>query len=228
MRKSRGWAGLRNTVIAFGCVAATAGAARASAISTTGTPTNVISDSTNSPVLSYDTVGSSVSNVGVVGTQVLSFVPTSGGSFLAPSSLGLGSFQAVAQPGGSTTTYTNTPFSVKFNADALNGATFQPNETPVTISGVLNGTISGSNQSNVVATFNSIDKAAFQTGLYSNSLVIPTSGLNIVPSSSNGGMSSVQVSLTSTATGSPVPEPSTVLVFGASALGLVLWRRRSK
>ena len=91
---------------------------------------------------------------------------------------------------------------------------------------MLNGTLSGSNQSSLVATFNSIDKPTFQTGLYSNSLTSPGSAVNIVPSTTNNGLSSVQVALTSTATGSPVPEPSTVLIFGASIVGLGLWGRR--
>jgi hypothetical protein len=225
MRKSRGWTGLRITALALGCALSSTGAnaVLASAISTDGTNTTVMS---NAPVLSYDTVGSSISNTGVVGTQVVSFVPTSGGSFLAPSSLSLGSFQAASQPAGSSTKYTNTPFSIKFNADALNGSQFQPNETPVTISGVLNGTLSGNNQSSVVATFNSIDKPNFQTGLYSNSLAPPGSALNIVPSTTNNGLSTVQVMLASTATGSPVPEPSTILIFGASIVGIGLWGRR--
>ena len=50
--------------------------------------------------------------------------------------------------------------------------------------------------------------------------------MNIVPSTTNNGLSTVQVALASTATGSPVPEPSTVLIFGASIVGLGLWGRR--
>jgi hypothetical protein len=200
------------------------GAVNASAISTTDSNTTVIS--TGAPVLTYDTVGSSISNTGVVGTQVVSFVPTSGGSFLAPSFLSLGSFMAASQPAGQSTTYTNTPFSLKFNADAINGAAVQPNETPITISGVLNGAMSGNNQSSVVATFNSIDKPTFKTGLYSNSLTPPSSALNIVPSTTNNGLSTVQAALASTATGVPVPEPATMLIFGASIVGLGLRRRR--
>jgi hypothetical protein len=134
---------------------------------------------------------------------------------------------ASALPDGQSTTYTNTPFTLKFNADGINGSPVQPNETPVTVSGVLNGTLTGSNQSSVVATFNGIDKPTFQTGLYSNSLTIPGSSMLVVPSTSNNGTSSVQATLASTATGIPVPEPSTVVIFGAAIGGLGLWRRRS-
>ena len=222
IRSTHGWTGLATAVFAFGLAG---GPAQASAISTTSTPSTVIT-SPETPILSYDTVGSSISNTNVTGTPGITFVPASGGSFLAPSSLSLGSFMASALPDGQTTTYANTPFSLAFNADGINGSPVTPNETPVTISGVLNGTLTGSNQSSVVATFNSIDKPTFQTGLYSNSLGVPSSSMLVVPSTSNGGMSSIQASFTTTATGAPVPEPSTVVIFSATIVGLGLWRRR--
>jgi hypothetical protein len=222
MRRTRGWTGLATTVVALGLVS---GAAQASAISTTSDPSTVIS-SNQTPVLSYDTVGSTISTTNVSGTPGISFVPASGGSFLAPSSLSLGSFMASALPDGQSTTYTNTPFSLTFNADGINGTAVQPNQTPVTVSGVLNGTLTGKNQSSVVATFNSITPSPFQTGLYSNTLGIPSSSMLVVPSTSNNGMSTVQATLSSTATGVPVPEPSTVVIFGAAIVGLGLWRRR--
>ena len=217
MRKTRKWAGIRNTVVALGFALATTSAGVAHA--------NLITASTT-PVLSYDTVGSTISNVGVTGTPVISFTPTSGGSFLAPSSLSLGSFVAAADPSGQSTTYANTPFNITFNADSLNGGAVQPNGTPVTLSGLLNGTISGNNQSSVVASFNGFNTPTFSTGLYSNTLTAPSSALSIVPSTSNGGVSTLQVSLNSTATAIPLPEPSTFVVFGAAILGLGLSRRR--
>jgi hypothetical protein len=212
MRRTRGWTGLRTTVIALGLAAATAGGVRASTIS-------------NNPMLSYDTVGSTIDNtVGVNGTPVISFVPVTGGSFLSSSNLSLGSF-SVSSPGdGQTTTYTNTPFSLKFSADALNGAAISPNQSPITISGILNGQVNGPSQSNVTATFSALSQPTFATGLFSNTLAMP-SLVSVVPSTSNGGMSSVQVSLTSVATGSPVPEPSTIVIFAAAIAGLGLRQR---
>ena len=215
MRRTRGWTGLRTTVVALGLAAATAGGVQASSMSTDA----------GSPMLSYDSVGSTINNsVGVTGAPVISFVPVTGGSFLSSSNLSLGSF-SVASPGdGKTTTYNNTPFSIQFTSDAINGKAVSPNETPITVSGLLNGEVTGSNQSNVVATFSSISKPTFQTGLYSNTLSLPNF-VSVVPSTSNSGMSTVQASLTSVATGSPVPEPSTIVIFAAAIAGLGLRRR---
>src|SRR5215218_10258490 len=134
MRKSCQSAGLRTTVLALGFVALTATGVRADAI------------------MNYTTSGS-IDSSGVSGPGVISFIPVSNGAFNAPSAFSLGDFQVAALPDAQSTTYTNTPFHITYLANTINGVAPAPNETPIQVSGVLNGDITGSNQSNVVATF---------------------------------------------------------------------------
>lgn len=214
MRRTRGWIGLRPTVFALGLVAATAGGAQAAAISAAA-----------SPLLAYDTVGSSISTTGVTGTPVVNFIPATG-AVMAPSNLSFGKFEVVAPVSGSTT-YANTPFAIQLTADAVNGTTpVVPNQTPLTITGLLNGTVSGASQSSVVATFDPLVNSSFQTGLYVNTLGLPNSPLNLVPSTSNNGDTTLQASLTSAVSPAPpVPEPSTLALFAATIIGLGFRRR---
>jgi hypothetical protein len=247
MRTTRGWTGLRPTVFALGLVAATAGGARADAIDSTSSASAADQATTPaSPVLSYNTVGSTIGTTGVSGTPLVTFVPVTG-SFMSPSSLSFGAFQ-VAAPTSGTTTYTNTPFSIEMTATGVNGQSLitpsagssadtagtsttglSPNESPIMLTGVLNGSVSASNQSSVVATFDPLAKSAFQTGLYTNTLSQPDSPLHLVPSTTNGGLTSVQAPLvTQTTVSNPVPEPSSVAVFAAAIAGLAAHRWRAR
>ena len=222
MRRKRGWTGLRPTVLALGFVAATAGGVRAANIPPT------------TPVLAYNTVGSGIDNSDTVGgTPTISFTPLLGSSFLAPSSLSFGKFLVSALPDGQTTTYSNTPFHIKLNATAVDGSAPDPNGTPLAITGKLNGSVIGSTQSSVMATFDPLALSSFQTGAYTNGLQLPSAPVWVVPSTSNGGETTIQAFLTSAKTTPPpagqtggtpgasaVPEPSTVILFAATIVGL--------
>lgn len=238
MRRTSGWTRLRNSFFALGLVAAAAGVARA--------------DSMDSALLAYDTTASTIGTTGVTFTgltsnpNAISYQSVIGASFLAPSSLSLGSFQAAALGAGQSVTYNNTPFDIKFNVDGLNGqkGPFASTDTPMPleITGVLNGTISGPNQANVTATFNPTNIVgatpgtptyAFLTGIYANTLQITNNPLTIVPSTTNGGLTSVQGFLNSTPASLPssavtTPEPSTVLLFGATIVGFGFRQRLRK
>ncbi len=229
MRRTRGWTKLGSLAVALGLVAMAAGGARADSMSS--------SDSATSTLLAYDTVNSTIGTSGVTvtgtstNTPAISFVPLTGGTFLSPSSLALGVFQAQALPAGTSVTYNNTPFDIKFNVDGVNGiSNFQPNGTPIDITGELNGTIAA-NQSSVKATFDAPSAAvaapgdptsfAFATGLYTNTLKLSDNPITIVPSTSNNGMSTAQAVLTTqVAATAPVPEPSTIVLFAATIAGL--------
>ena len=79
------------------------------------------------------------------------------------SNLPLGEFQVAPLAANMTTTYANTPFSFTLIPSAYNGAALT-NFTPLTVNGVLNGTLTGDSQSSVIATITSIPNDTFQLG----------------------------------------------------------------
>ncbi len=220
MRRIRGWTGLKASVVALGLVATLAGSAQAA------------------PMMTYDTIGSTIGSSTVADPGAITFTPVTGASFLAPSALSLGAFQIQPVADGQTATYNNVPFTITLNSTMVGGAAPNPNTTPVSITGMLNGTVSGPNQANIIATFNqpaattnpdgtvnSDPGYQFVTGLYSNTLHVADNPLHLVPSSSNSGETSVQALLTNSVVTAPVPEPSTLLLFAATAAGLGLRRQ---
>lgn len=220
MRRIRGWTGLMGSVVALGLVAALAGGAQAA------------------PMMTYDTIGSTIGSSTVADPGAVSYVPVSGASFLAPSALSLGAFQIKPVADGQTVTYNNVPFTITLNSTMVGGAAPNPNTTPVSITGTLNGTVNGPSQTNIVATFNqpapitnpdgTVNKDPgyqFVTGLYSNTLHVADNPLHLVPSTTNGGSTSVQALLTNSVVTAPVPEPSTLLLFAATVAGLGLRRQ---
>jgi hypothetical protein len=213
MDMTRGWTGPRLALVALtlGLLFSVNSTASAASMSTTTTSE-----------ADYSTSGSVISNEGVVGPNVISFNSVAGGSFLAPSSFSLGEFLVAALPPGVTTSYTNTPFEITYIANKINGAVPTLNETPLKLTGVLNGKISGPNQSSVVATFNPIASPAFQTGDFLNTLSLTGTAL-LVPSSNNGGRSTIQGRIVSEY--NPIPEPATITIFLTTLAGLGLRRR---
>lgn len=210
MRNSRGWTGPRMAAVALALGLMAAPTAPAATLP----PTSVNDYGTSG------TVKPSTSTVS--GTNVISFNSVASGSFLAPSAFSLGEFLVSELPVGVSTTYTNTPFEINYIAQKVNGEVPANNQTPLKITGVLNGTVTGPNQSSVVATFDPIPSSEFRTGDYLNKLAISGSVL-LVPSSNNGGRTTAQATLTASA--SPVPEPTTLAVFAAAIAGYGLRRR---
>jgi hypothetical protein len=213
MLKTRGWTALRLTALALGLCAVTTRGLSAAAIDT----------SVNSQMM-YGTSGS-VGTTGITGPNVISFVPEDGGTVNTPSAFSLGTFVVGYLPPGQTTTYDHTPFSITYTAQKVNGE--EPgsgaNETPITITGVLNGSITGPSQSDVVATFSPIGKPTFLTGNYLNSLSVLDPQVSLVPSTTNFGRTTAQGHLRVTA--APVPEPAAAALFLATLAGLGLRSR---
>ena len=207
MHQTRGWNGFRTAVVALGIAALAASGADAAALMT------------------YSTVGSTIDSDGVTGVGAISLNTVNSGSFSNPSSFSLGEFQVAELPEGTSTTYVNTPFSFTFQSKTIDGVEPIPNGTPIVIKGVLNGTVNGSNQSSVVATFDPTTIPSFKTGLYDNTLTIPDLSLSLVPSTSNGGRTTAQAYLLATPNAPPIPEPTTIALFLTTLAGLGLRHR---
>lgn len=253
MNTTTGWTRLRGALVALGLAAGAAAGARADAI----TPTTPVTPPSGT-VLGYDTSTSTIDSTGITGdASALKITSVAGGTFLTPSYLSLGAFQTKALDPGQSVTFTNTPFHFKFVTDSINGnplATVDPTTkavtnlvtpndagpaTPLDVGGVLNGTLNGSNQSTVTATFGKFVNGAFQpytsadafnfsTGIYTNTLKVPTDPVPIVPFSTNNGLTTTQAFLTNNSVTSPVPEPSTVVLFAATVVGLGFRHRLRK
>lgn len=221
MRRTRGWTGMRPMLFALGFVAATAGIGHAAPVSGT-TPT------TDGPLMTYNTIGSTIGSAGITGNPAIKFIPVTGGSFLAPSNLSLGKFQIDALAAGERTVYNNTPFALRFQADTVNGTAIDPAPTPMELTGVLNGEVIGENQSSVLATFNPLTEPSFQNGMYTSTIALPDNPLRISPSTSNGGVTTAQAFLSNSEPNpnpNPIPEPSTLALFAATLFGFAARRR---
>jgi hypothetical protein len=221
MRMTQGWTGLRTAVVALGLVAC----------AQTGVTAATISSTTSDAILGYSTAGSidtTKAGDGVSGTNVISFVPITNSQVSATSNVPLGFFQVAAELAGQSTTYANTPFSINFIPATVAGET-PTSSSPVTITGVLNGTITGSSQSSVVATFatfNGVSTLATTGGTFASTLSIPASSmLPLVPSSAGSGATTVEGMIATKLSPNnevPAPEPSTIALFLSTVCGLGL------
>lgn len=181
--------------------------------------------------VTFNTIGS-VDSYGVTGTPVVSFQGTPHGTMTTGSAFSLGQFQISAPPAGTTTTYLNIPFQVLFKVESVGNQVPVPNETPVVLSGFLEGTVSSAdgstaNASSLKAFFNSpvytpenyppypTTILPFQTGGYTNYLSITSTG--------DGGQP-IQAAMIAEQT---VPEPATLTLFtGVAAFCVWNVRRR--
>ena len=234
-------AGWRSAIGTFGLVLATAGGLHADAIDGMTTDadlsattnvvdgevqtTAVVTTPVANSVMQYGTSGS-IGNTGITGPNVISFVPEQSGTVTTPSAFSLGTFVVGFLPPGQQTTYTNTPFSITYGTQMVNGVEPNPNESPVTVTGVLNGSVFGPSQSDVTASFKKMDKPSFLTGNYLNTLSVLDPKIALVPSTTNFGRTTAQGSLQ--VAPAPVPEPSTIALFVAAIAGFGLRRRHAR
>src|SRR5262249_38370437 len=151
MRMSRGRTGLRAAAIALGLIAWCAPGAAASATNSTNS---------NFGLMNYSTTGNVSYAQGVQGNNVISYISLQDAVSDPSSNVDLGYFKVAPNAPGAITTYTNTPFSIVFQPSGYSGHDLT-NPGAVTLSGVLNGKVTGSSQSTVQATFNSTGSGAF-------------------------------------------------------------------
>jgi hypothetical protein len=206
MHTTRGWTGFRAAVLALTALAWNASSAQASGI------------------LNYHTSGGP-GTANISGSPAVSFVPVQAGSVDTASNISLGTFVVAALPTGQSTTYNNTPFSLSLIPDSVNGAAVQ--DSPVVIDGLLNGMVSGGNQSSLRVTFNPLTTGAFSIGSEQGVLNLSNSQELLVPSSVNGGQTTLQATVSALGGGAaptPAPEPSTIALFLSTVGGLALRR----
>jgi hypothetical protein len=211
MRMTQGWTGLRTAVFALGLLACAGTGAKADSI------------------LTYSTAGSidaSSSGDGVTGANVISFVPITTAAVDANSNISLGFFQVAGEAAGQSTTYTNTPFSITYVPGSIDG---NPVSSTISITGTLNGTVTGNNFSTVVATFNPLTDGSFQvmdgSNLVTSTLAIPQGSQLLVPSLTGNGETTVEGLITTNGVPineTPAPEPSTIALFLSTVGGLGL------
>jgi hypothetical protein len=174
-------------------------------------------------LMSYATSGAIDTN-GVTGTPVVSFNSVPSGQFTTPSSFSLGEFMVAALPSGVTTTYADTPFSITYLVNSVDGKSVDPSTTPIVLTGKINGSVTGASQSDLMVSFDQKPIPEFLTNGYSNTLVNLDSNLTLVPSTTNGGRTTAQSLMVVSPV--PVPEPASIMIFGLGAAGLVWHRRR--
>jgi len=208
MRMTQGWTRLRTAVIALGLFAWT----------TTGAKADPIGN-----LLDYSTAGSVDTSIGVKGANVISYIPITNASIDPTSNLPLGSFQVAALPAGQTTTYSNTPISITLLPSSYNNIPLT-NSTPVTVTGTLNGKITGAYQSGVNIAFNPIANGAFQLAGASSTLNMLQNDHKLLVPASAGGTTTVEGMIATTAgiNEVPAPEPSTIALFLSTVGGLGL------
>ena len=174
-------------------------------------------------LMSYATSGA-IDTGGVTGTPVVSFNSVPSGQFTTPSSFSLGEFMVAALPSGVTTTYADTPFSITYLVNSVDGNAVDPSTTPIVLTGKINGSVTGASQSDLMVSFDQKPIPEFMTNGYSNTLVNLDSNLTLVPSTTNGGRTTAQSLMVVSPV--PVPEPASIMIFGLGAAGLVWHRRR--
>lgn len=184
------------------------------------------SSSDPSATVNYSTYGSIGSGNSFAG---ISFSGTSGQA-VAPGSLNLGSFLNVNSgvPVGSEITFNNVPFTINLTVTTPYNAPNWASQT-FTISGYLNGSLTGPNLSSLLATVATISESS-----YYNARLLDPAGLNLPPQAigwNGSGWGSTYTTLAGyLAPGSikfeAIPEPTSILVFGAAGVVGLLMRGR--
>jgi hypothetical protein len=216
MQMTQGWTRLRIVAIALGLLAWASSSARADGI------------------LTYSTSGFVNGTTGVTGTNAITYGAVNDASVNTTSNLPLGEFQVAALGPDQSTIYNNTPFSFTLIPSQYNGSTLS-DFSPLTVTGVLNGTLMGAAQSNVIATIDPIANNTFQLGGATSTLAGLPNQVLLVPHSS-GGTTTLEAAINTIGSvnpaQAPVPEPSTIALFLTTVGGLALRRyvlaRRSR
>jgi hypothetical protein len=148
------------------------------------------------------------------------FNPTSG-TLLPPGVFTLGSFVARALPDGAGLTYTNMPFyiNVMLQPQDTSGSGTPVRPSELSIQGVLNGKITGTLSSDVVATVTSVTQVGSIPPPFDLSAFGVLGPQTLAPSGINGGVTSLMGQVTSAGQPPPIPEPTPLALMGILAVG---------
>lgn len=181
-----------------------------------------------SPTFSFATTGS-VSDI--TGTQPIEFYGLFGsGSLSATSLTPIGQFITNTLPATATLTDTNTPFVIDMNVVMPPGSPMAHYDYK--IQGVLNGSITGNGQSNMMAYVTVITGNDYGTGatppFSSSELRFNAPLLIAAPNGQVSGFSTLTSRLEIPGLPPPLaaPEPTSFVVFGMAAAGWYIRRRR--
>lgn len=181
-----------------------------------------------SSVPSYGfTTSGQIGSEGISGINALSYRSQTDPIWGTTGTRYLGQFLVAPLPNGVTTTYKDTPFSISILPAGLqvNDTWYTQNLQPIVLKGTLNGSMTGNNYSNVVATFDPVDPWVdiVQGGIPGYQTFLSGVGPFVV---NPGGTTDVSMNWLLVANPVPVPEPSTLVVI-ASGLSLA-WVARKR
>jgi hypothetical protein len=204
MRKTRGWTWLPKAVIALGFLAWNAPLVKAAGI------------------LDYSVAGAFTS--GVPNNNVISYIPVANAQIDPNSNIPLGAFQVAPLAPDQTATYKDTQFALTLVPTSYNGAAL--NDKPITVTGELNGAVSGPYQSSVKVSFNPLTDGTFSlgTGHGSGTLTMLSDDQKLLVPSSAGGLTTFEGKISISTHEVPAPEPSTIALFLSTVGGLGLRR----
>jgi hypothetical protein len=160
--------------------------------------------------------------------DVIAFHGVARDELRAPGPLLLGEFRVDALPEGRTARFDRAPFWIELNVDGAD---------PVSLSGVLDGTVTGGGASDLRATFEPTPvvptyptpPSGFERWLYGADGVTGILGLpdhGIALGADDGGRTAVRAQIRALEP-HPVPEPATAAAL-LTALAAMAWRRRQK
>jgi hypothetical protein len=168
------------------------------------------------------------------GVAPITFIGVSSQTLTTPGTFSLGQFDAVnILPSSATLTYNNTPFTINLNVG--NGTGFT---TTYVFSGTLNGWITGSGGSDMVATVSSITggpAAGFSSPTSppfpASDIVMPAPQAINAPNALAGtdGLTSLYAQTIPVLIDPiPAPEPASIAVFGLGLAAFVIRRRLTR